>query len=71
MGTITRSFANLITASGPSGLPAGLAANTPAFSATKNYCSRLIYFDYQFWRATKWAIDIFSYYRTENPKKCQ
>ena len=34
MGTITRSFANLITASGPSGLPAGLAVNTPAFSAT-------------------------------------
>ena len=34
MGTITRSFANLITASGPSALPAGLAVNTPAFSAT-------------------------------------
>jgi hypothetical protein len=33
MGTITRSFANLITASGPSGLPAGLAVNTPAFHA--------------------------------------
>ena len=37
MGTITRSFANLITASGPSGLPAGLAGvNTPAFYAFKN-----------------------------------
>ena len=35
MGTITRSFANLITASGPSGLPAGLAVNTPAFFAKK------------------------------------
>ncbi len=34
MGTITRSFANLITASGPSGLPAGLAVNTPAFQAS-------------------------------------
>ena len=35
MGTITRSFANLITASGPSGLPAGLAVNTPAFNASR------------------------------------
>ena len=35
MGTITRSFANLITASGPSTLPEGLVgANTPAFLAT-------------------------------------
>ena len=33
MGTITRGFANLITASGPSALPAGLAVNTPAFFA--------------------------------------
>ena len=33
MGTITRSFANLITASGPSGLPTGLVVNTPAFKA--------------------------------------
>ena len=34
MGSITRSFANLITASGPSGLPAGVAGiNTPAFYA--------------------------------------
>jgi hypothetical protein len=36
MGTITRSFANLITASGPSGLPAGLAVNTPAFFARRS-----------------------------------
>lgn len=34
MGTITRSFANLITASGPSALPAGLANNTPSFYVT-------------------------------------
>ena len=34
MGTITRSFANLITASGPSALPTGLVVNTPAFRAT-------------------------------------
>ena len=33
MGTITRSFANLITASGPSALPSGVASNTPAFHA--------------------------------------
>ena len=36
MGTITRSFANLITASGPSGLPTGLVVNTPAFMAYSN-----------------------------------
>ena len=33
MGTRTRGFANLITASGPSGLPTGLVVNTPAFEA--------------------------------------
>ena len=36
MGTITRSFANLITASGPSSLPSGVARNTPIFLARAN-----------------------------------
>jgi hypothetical protein len=37
MGTITRSFANLITASGPSALPEGLVVtNTPAFNVLKS-----------------------------------